>query len=57
MEIRIISEKEYSVSKVHIPDLLDQQYCVFDLEATGPSPTEDYITYRNRSLFNRRSRV
>lgn len=32
MEIRSISEKEYSVSNVRINDLFNQQYCILGKE-------------------------
>jgi DNA polymerase III epsilon subunit-like protein len=39
-----LSPTEYLVSDVYIENLLQQRYCVFDLEATGPDPESDHIT-------------
>ncbi|MGM0884054.1 MAG: 3'-5' exonuclease [Bacillota bacterium] len=44
MEIKIISETDYSVSGVSIKDFKKQRYCVFDFESTGINHQTEYIT-------------
>lgn len=44
MKINHYSHTEYVVSGVYIEDLFQQRFCVFDFEATGPDPDNDYIT-------------
>ncbi|WP_182914230.1 PolC-type DNA polymerase III [Paenibacillus sp. 1011MAR3C5] len=43
MKIQFISEAEYEVSELTVDNLFNSTYCVFDLEATGPSPVKDHI--------------
>ncbi|UNK16985.1 3'-5' exonuclease [Paenibacillus sp. N3/727] len=44
MEIRFISDTEYTVSGVHIKDAVKQRYCVFDFESTGINHETEHIT-------------
>ncbi|MGO4273506.1 PolC-type DNA polymerase III [Paenibacillus sp. TAF58] len=44
MEIRIISDTEYTISGVLIKDAAKQRYCVFDFESTGINHETEHIT-------------
>ncbi|CAG7655820.1 PolC-type DNA polymerase III [Paenibacillus allorhizosphaerae] len=44
MIIHYISDTEYTVSGLHIENVLARRYCIFDFEATGPNQEEDHIT-------------
>lgn len=52
MMLRNITETEYVVSNLQINDFQKQQFCIFDLEATGPSPEYDYITQIGAYIFD-----
>lgn len=52
MMLRNISETEYVISNLQINDFQEQQFCIFDLEATGPSPEYDYITQIGAYIFD-----
>ncbi|MGG4146875.1 3'-5' exonuclease [Paenibacillus algorifonticola] len=44
MEIKMISDTEYTVSGVSIKDIVKQRYCVFDFESTGINHETEHIT-------------
>ncbi|MFC5405820.1 PolC-type DNA polymerase III [Cohnella soli] len=44
MEIRMISETEYTVSGVSIKNMTNQRYCIFDFESTGINHETEHIT-------------
>ncbi|WP_373232081.1 PolC-type DNA polymerase III [Cohnella sp.] len=44
MKIKHISSDVYEVTQINIKDMLNNQYCIFDLEATGPNPEEAHVT-------------
>jgi DNA polymerase-3 subunit epsilon len=44
MELKFISDTEYTVSGVQIKDFSRHRYCIFDFEATGINHEEEYIT-------------
>jgi DNA polymerase III epsilon subunit-like protein len=43
MNIQPLSLDEYAVSELHVKDLMNRRFCVFDCERTGPHPDEDRI--------------
>lgn len=44
MDIRILSETEYTVSGVSIKGAIQQKFCVFDFESTGINHETEHIT-------------
>lgn len=44
MQMKVISDLEYTVSGISVPDFKHRRYCVFDLEATGIDAATEHIT-------------
>ncbi|WNQ12170.1 3'-5' exonuclease [Paenibacillus aurantius] len=44
MKITHLSDSDYSIEGLILDELGSRRFCVFDLEATGPDPDEDFIT-------------
>lgn len=52
MKITEITDLEYTISDLEITEFMNKQYCIFDFEATGPSPSQDYITQIGACIFD-----
>jgi DNA polymerase III epsilon subunit-like protein len=44
LRIAHVSDTEYEISGLIVERLHEREYCVFDLEATGPDPDRDHVT-------------